>query len=102
MSKQKPSLYDLVSKGIIKVGQTFFAREYMGRVVDSEHVQIEYASESSDPLNMVNRLYESFSKPANQICGYPVNAWLFWKYLKNGEQRPIDDWRVEWQDKYLL
>ena len=102
MAKQKPTIYDLVSKGIIKVGQTFFARDYMGTVVDKEHIKIEYAGEGPDPRNVGNRLYKSFSKPANQICGYPVNAWFFWKYWKNEEQRPIDDWRQKWLDKYGL
>lgn len=37
-----------------------------------------------------------FSKPANEICGYPVNAWFFWKYHKNNEDGPIDDCRKEY------
>jgi hypothetical protein len=100
MAKQKPSIYDLVSKGIIKVGQTFFARDYVGTIVGRGHFKIEYAGEGSDPKNMENRLYDSFNEPTKQICGYPVNAWLFWKYFKGEEQRPIDDWRQEWLDKY--
>lgn len=86
------------------MGQAFFAPyddfAYLGKVVDNDHIKIEYTVENSDPKNMGNRLYDSFGKPANQICGYPVNAWFFWKHhSKNDEDRPIDDWRKEWLDK---
>ena len=104
MAKQNPTIYDLVGDDIIKIGQTFFARDYMGTIVDGEHIKIEYAGDGSDPKNMGNRLYKSFSKPANQICGYPVNAWFFWRYFKGKEMepRPIDDWRQEWLDQINL
>jgi len=96
------TIEDLVGDGIVKVGQTFFARDYMGTIIDSENIKIEYAGDGLDPRNMGNRLYKSFSKPANQICGYNVNAWFFWKYFKGekAEQRPIDDWRQEWLDLF--
>lgn len=102
MAKQKPSISDLVNTGIIKIGQTFFARNYMGTVVDSENVEIEYCGEDSDPKNMGNRPYPSFSKPAREICGYDVNAWFFWKYFKGEEmeQRAIDDWRKEYRMRF--
>jgi hypothetical protein len=100
MAKQKPTIYDLVSDSIIKVGQTFSARDYMGTVVDNEHIKIEYWGEGSDPRSMGKRLYTSFSTPANQICGYSINAWFFWRYLKDKIiDRPIDDWRQEWLDE---
>jgi hypothetical protein len=104
MAKQKPTIHDLVIGGIVKVGQGFFARDYKGTIVSSERVKIEYAKDDLDPKNIGNRSYKSFSEPANQICGYPVNAWFFWSYLKGkeiekSEKRPIDDWRREWRDK---
>ena len=104
MAKQKPSISDLVSEGIIKVGQMFFTAyddySYSGKVVDNEHIRIQSTHESYDPKNMGNHLYESFNKPASQICGGTVNAWLWWKYFKGNEHRPIDDWRREWLDKH--
>ena len=109
MAKQKPSIYDLVvssptNDNVIKVGQAFFARDYMGTIVDSRHVKIEYEGEGLDPRNMENRMYKSFSEAATRMCGTNVNAWLFWKYWKGKEPsqmepRPIDDWRQEWIDK---
>jgi hypothetical protein len=73
----------------------------LGTIRDSEHLKIQYTGEGQDPRNMGDHLYESFNKPINQICGYSVNAWLFWSYFKGEkmEQRPIDDWRQEWLDK---
>jgi hypothetical protein len=74
----------------------------MGVVTDKEHLRIEYTREGSDPKNMGLQPYESFSKPANEISGYPVNAWFFWKYHKNNEDRPIDDWRKEYKKRTSL
>jgi hypothetical protein len=106
MAKQKPSIFDLVNEGIIKVGYTFFASKddfgYMGVVTDKEHIRIQYTKEGLDPKNMGLQLYMSFGKPANEICGYPVNAWFFWKYHKNNEDRPINDWRKEYLELTTL
>lgn len=104
MAKQKPSIHQLVNGGIIEVGQTFFTTwnkfPYTGKVVDGEHIKISYSGKNSDPKNIENRLFESFNEPAKEICGFDVNAWLFWKQnSKSNKNRPINDWRKEWLAK---
>lgn len=86
------------------MGQTFFAPRnhcsYTGKVVDGEHIKILYSGKNSDLKNIENRLFDSFNEPAKEICGFDVNAWLFWKQnSKSNKDRPINDWRRDWLAK---
>jgi DNA modification methylase len=94
IEKKKPKVTfgNLIEKGYIKIGETLFSKDKKGSALVNADASVSFNGETGS----IHKISANFLKKTNH------NGWDYWYVIRQDKLFPIDKFRYEYEEKYLL